>query len=95
MQWYQQQPWLVGANFVPADAVNELEMWQGDTFNPQEIDRELGWAEKVGMNTMRVFLHNLLWEQDSAGFQKRIEMLVCSLEARLAQRIVSGNGRVD
>lgn len=76
MQWYQQQPLLVGANFVPADAVNELEMWQGDTFNPQEIDRELGWAEKVGMNTMRVFLHNLLWEQDSAGFQKRIDQFL-------------------
>lgn len=75
-QWYQQQPWLVGANFVPADAVNELEMWQGDTFNPQEIDRELGWAENVGMNTMRVFLHNLLWEQDSAGFQKRIDQFL-------------------
>jgi hypothetical protein len=66
----------VGANFVPADAVNELEMWQGDTFNAQEIDRELGWAENVGMDTMRVFLHNLLWEQDSAGFQKRIDQFL-------------------
>jgi len=75
-QWYQQLPLLVGANFVPADAVNELEMWQGDTFNAQEIDRELGWAENVGMDTMRVFLHNLLWEQDSAGFQKRIDQFL-------------------
>jgi hypothetical protein len=72
-QWYEQQPWLVGSNFLPSDAVNELEMWQADTFDPAEIDREFGWAEKLGMNTMRVFLHNLLWEQDAAGFQKRID----------------------
>lgn len=72
-QWYAQQPWLVGANFLPSDAVNELEMWQVDTFNEKEIDRELGWAEGLGMNTMRVFLHNLLWEEDAAGFQHRID----------------------
>src|SRR5881394_552783 len=72
-QWYQQQPWLVGSNFIPADAINELEMWQADTFDPQEIDKELGWAEGLGMNTMRVFLHDLLWQQDAAGFHKRID----------------------
>ena len=47
-------------------------MWQADTFDPEEIDRELGWAEGLGMNTMRVFLHDLPWEQDPAGFQQRI-----------------------
>src|SRR5579863_6783154 len=72
-QWYGHQPWLVGANFLPSDAVNELEMWQGSSFDAKEIDRELGWAESLGMNTMRVFLHNLVWEQDSAGFQHRID----------------------
>lgn len=72
-QWYQAQPWLVGANFVPSDAINELEMWQADTFDAKEIDREFGWAEGLGMNTMRVFLHNLLWEQDAVGFQRRLD----------------------
>lgn len=70
--WYQQQPWLVGSNFIPTDAINQLEMWQAETFDPQEIDKELGWAEAIGMNTMRVFLHDLLWQQDSVGFQKRM-----------------------
>src|SRR6266699_4100534 len=68
--WYKQQPWLVGSNFIPVSAINELEMWQADTFDPKEIDKELGWAERLGMNTMRVFLHDLLWQQDSAGFRK-------------------------
>ena len=71
--WYEAQPWPVGANFLPSTAINELEMWQPDTFDPTTIDRELGWAEGIGMNTMRVFLHNLLWEQDAKGFQQRID----------------------
>ena len=71
--WYAQQPWPVGADFLPSTAINELEMWQADTYDPATIDRELGWAEGIGMNTMRVFLHNLLWEQDAAGFKKRMD----------------------
>jgi hypothetical protein len=70
--WYSQQPWLVGADYIPANAINPLEMWQADTFDPQQIDKELGWAQSIGMNTMRVFLHDLLWQQDPAGFRNRI-----------------------
>src|SRR5438045_5946418 len=56
--WYQQQPWVVGSDYIPASAINELEMWQAETFDPKQIDKELGWAEGLGMNTMRVFLHD-------------------------------------
>ena len=68
--WYQQQSWLVGSNYIPANAINELEMWQAETFDPQQIDKELGWAQGLGMNTMRVFLHDLPWKQDPAGFKQ-------------------------
>src|SRR5580700_6487046 len=71
--WYAQQGWLVGSNYIPATAINELEMWQADTFDPRRIDMELGWAEGLSMKTMRVFLHDLLWEQDAAGFRQRID----------------------
>jgi len=70
--WYAQQPWLVGSNYIPKSAINQLEMWQEATFDPEEIDKELGWAEGMGMNTMRVFLHDLLWKQDPEGLKKRI-----------------------
>ncbi len=70
--WYARQPWPVGADFLPSTAINELEMWQAETFDPTTLDRELGWAEGVGMNTMRVFLHNLVWEQDPKGFTERM-----------------------
>src|SRR3954467_9945087 len=70
--WYAKQPWLVGSNYIPYNAINELEMWQADTFDPKQIDKELGWAESIGMNTLRVFLHDLLWQQDPEGFKKRL-----------------------
>jgi hypothetical protein len=71
--WYDAQAWPVGSDYIPADAINQLEMWQADTFDPKRIDLELGWAESLGMNTMRVFLHDLLWQQDREGFEKRID----------------------
>src|SRR5437660_812716 len=69
--WYAKQPWLVGSNYIPSDAINELEMWQADTFDAARIDTELGWAQSLGMNTMRVFLQDLLWSQDAKGFKQR------------------------
>jgi hypothetical protein len=72
-QWYAKQPWPVGANFAPSTAINQLEMWQADSFDPVTIDREFGWAQEIGFNTMRVFLHNLLWQQDATGFQARMD----------------------
>jgi hypothetical protein len=74
--WYASQPWLVGSNYIPSTAINELEMWQASTFDPQRIDAELGWAQSLGLNTMRVFLHDLLWKQDPEGFKKRINIFL-------------------
>jgi hypothetical protein len=71
--WYGKQRWLVGANYAPASAINQLEMWQAETWDPAQIDKELGWAQGIGMNTMRVFLHDQLWKQDPEGFKKRID----------------------
>jgi hypothetical protein len=71
--WYAKQPWLVGSNYIPANAINELEMWQAETFDPKTIDKELGWAQRLGMTTMRVFLHDLVWQQDAAGYRERID----------------------
>jgi len=72
-EWYASQPWLVGSNFIPSSAINELEMWQADTFDLSTIDRELGWAQSLGMNTMRVFLHNLLWQDNGSDLLGRME----------------------
>ncbi|MCH7227814.1 cellulase family glycosylhydrolase [Haloferula sp. A504] len=71
--WYKEQPWWVGCNFTPSTAINQLEMWQAETFDPATIDRELGWASDIGMNTVRVYLHDLVWEKDGEAFLERID----------------------
>ncbi|WP_198172602.1 glycoside hydrolase 5 family protein [Hymenobacter ginkgonis] len=70
--WYRAHPWPTGANFIPSTAINQLEMWQAATFDAPTIDRELGYAQGVGFNTMRVFLHHLVWQADPAGFKQRV-----------------------
>lgn len=79
--WYAEQPWLVGANYTPASAINQLEMWQAATWDPKRIDYELGLAHGIGMNTMRVFLHDQLWAQDPEGFRKRIDAFLTMAKA--------------
>lgn len=72
--WHTAQPWRVGCNFAPSTAANQLEMWQAETFDPETIDRELGWAaETLGMNAARVYLHDLLWVDDADGFLGRVD----------------------
>lgn len=70
--WYNRQPWLVGCNYLPSTSVNDIEMWQRDTFDPLTIDRELGWAHKLGFNTVRVFLNYVVWKSDSEGLKERV-----------------------
>lgn len=79
--WYAKQQWLVGANYTTSNAINQLAMFQAETFDPEAIDRELRWAhEQFGMNTMRVYLHDLLWQQDPQGFLKRVDTFLSIAE---------------
>jgi hypothetical protein len=70
--WYKQQGWITGANFQPSTAINQLEMFQKETFDIKTIDKELGWASGLGFNCMRVYLHHILWTTDKDGFKKRL-----------------------
>jgi hypothetical protein len=79
-EWYSQQPWLVGCNYIPANSINQLEMWQAETFDPATIERELQWAQDLGFNMLRVYLHDLVWAQDPEGLYERIDAFldICS-----------------
>lgn len=50
-------------------AINQIEMWQAETFDPETIDRELGFAEGLGFNTVRIFFSNLVYNGGSCGIQ--------------------------
>ncbi|HEX4850520.1 MAG TPA: 1,4-beta-xylanase, partial [Puia sp.] len=71
-EWYKQWSWLRGCDFIPSTAINQLEMWQAGSFDPVTIDRELGYAESIGLNCMRVFLHHVAWQIDPDGFKNRM-----------------------
>ena len=77
-EWYNEQPWIVGCNFTPSTAGNQIEMWQKETFNIETIRRELGWASDLGFNTARVYLHDLVWEADPDGLKERMNILLDS-----------------
>ncbi len=74
--WQKERGWLVGCNFIPSTAINQLEMWQAESFDAATIDRELGWAEQLGFTSVRVFLHNLTWARDPEGFARRIDQFL-------------------
>jgi hypothetical protein len=74
--WQADRGWRVGCNFVPSSASNQLEMWQAATFDRETLERELGFAGGLGFTSLRVFLHDLAWREDPAGFCERIEILL-------------------
>ena len=79
-EWYTNQPWLVGCNFLPSNAINQLEMFQQESYDSQTIEREISWANNLGFNSLRIYLHDLLWKEDPRGFCNRLDDLltICS-----------------
>ena len=75
-EWYYSQDWAVGCDYIVSDAINQIEMWQESTFNPQLIDKELAVAEGLGFNTVRLFLHDLVYEADPKGFKERVALVL-------------------
>ncbi|MGH0035412.1 MAG: 1,4-beta-xylanase [Myxococcota bacterium] len=70
--WQARRGWRVGSNFIPSSASNQLEMWQAPSFDLPTLERELDWARSLGWTSLRVFLHDLAWQQDPRGFGDRI-----------------------
>jgi hypothetical protein len=48
-------------------------MWQAETFAAVTIRRELRYANRIGMNVMCVYLHNLVWQYNAEAFVQRIK----------------------
>lgn len=78
--WYAQLPWMSGCDYIPATAINQIEMWSKDTYDHKQIDKELGWAEELGFNTMRVFLSSVVYAHDPDGLKSRMDdfLSVCA-----------------
>lgn len=75
-EWYKNQPWIVGMNYVPSYAVNSTEMWQKESFDIGVIEKELIKAEELNFNVARVFLQYILYKEDKESFFNNFESFV-------------------
>lgn len=71
--WYAELPWMAGCDYITSDAINQIEMWSAETYNAAQIDKEMGWAEELGLNTMRVYLSSVVYEKDADGMKQRMD----------------------
>lgn len=85
--WYEQLGTVKGVNYIPRTAVNSVEMWMEETFDPGTIDEELGWAQAAGYTAIRVQLQFVVWQADSGGFLDRVDKLM-ELAAKHGLRVV-------
>jgi hypothetical protein len=80
--WAAMHPWYCGFNFLPSSAVNFVEMWRAETFDPPTIARELGWAADLGLNALRTNLPFVIWRRDRDGLLSRVDTLLALAAAR-------------
>ena len=85
--WYDSLGTVKGVNYIPRTAVNSVEMWMAETFDPETIDEELGWARSAGYTSIRVQLQPVVWKADSDGFLDRVDRLL-ELAAKHGLRVV-------
>ena len=64
---------MAGADYINADAINQIEMWSGDTYNHDQIDKEPSWAEGLDFKTLRVYLSSVVYENDPEGLKQRMD----------------------
>jgi hypothetical protein len=57
---------LRGVNFFTSQASNATTMWQ--QFDAAAADRELGWMEALGFNSVRLWLSEQAWRENPAAF---------------------------
>ncbi len=63
-----------GVNYVPSYARNATEIWT--RFNAEVVDRELGFARRMGFNTIRFFVDVRAYEADSKLMLARLDQFL-------------------
>ncbi len=75
--------WIRGANYVPSYARNDVAIWMD--YDPAVIDRELGYAARLKLNTVRVFLNQAVYELEPKLFSERWENFLSLCEQHKIQ----------
>lgn len=68
-----------GAIYIPARAFNRYQMWRD--YDPAEIERDLGYAARLNLNTIRTWLSYEYWIQDREAHAEHLEHLLETADA--------------
>lgn len=81
-KWQGEKPWIVGCNFVPADCINAIEIWQEEGFDGvlRAAECEIRLAAEIGMNSVRMILPFHVWKYQRKGFLERLERMLAMLD---------------
>lgn len=79
-EWYKNQGFLCGVNYIPSNAINYTAMWDPTGFSPKLIDKELALAQSIGLNCVRVVLQYVVYEKTPKEFMRNFEtfLKICS-----------------
>ncbi len=59
--WFAKQKYRAGVNYIPAYAINPIEIWSAETFDIKAIEKEFALMQSIGFNAIRVFLSDVVW----------------------------------
>ncbi len=66
--------WIKGANYIPSYARNSVEIWRD--YDKDIVEKELGYAKRLGLNSVRVFLSHVVYKNDPSKFLENLLHLV-------------------
>lgn len=85
--WRRRTGWLLGCNYLPSYAVNFIEFWQRDRFDPRAIAAELQLAASTGLNSLRVNLSYVNWKHEGDRHLQNADRFL-ELAAQAGLRVV-------
>jgi hypothetical protein len=68
-----------GFNYTPSTATNDISFWRD--YDEALVERELGYAKRLGLNSARVFLAYVVWEREPEAFIRRLRHFVRAAHA--------------
>jgi len=68
-----------GANYVPTYAFNAYQTWR--QYDQDVVERDLGYAADLGLNSLRAWASYYFWREDPAAFFERVEQFLAACEA--------------
>ncbi|MCE7987060.1 MAG: hypothetical protein DYG89_38295 [Caldilinea sp. CFX5] len=71
---------LRGFNYTPSTAANDIAFWRD--YDAALVERELTYAQRLGLNSVRPFLAYVVYEREPAAFLARLRHFVRAAHAR-------------